>query len=311
MNCLFIGNGLTRTIKTAPKWNDLLLEIADDIGVTLIDDIPMTLKFENIVNQRMMSNPSIGEKAYLEIKEKIAQRMDMIKLEPDSIHFSVPDLNADHIITTNYDYLIEDAFGISDRYKSNQKYIYNYTFRKDSTYFYHAHGVSSSPKTICLGYEHYAGFVQHIRQDINSRSKPIGSNMKIVDILTGKTKSQKTWPELFYTSNISFVGYGLDDCEMDIWWLLTHRAYLYYANIDGAKNLINNKITFYDILEDIPKHDKIEEANRIHSEQYKEKKHQLLESLHVEVVPVSLQDHSGVYETAYGTIFQKIKEDWK
>ncbi len=135
--------------------------------------------------------------------------------------------------------------------------------------------------------------------------------MKIIELLKGQAKSQKEWPELFYTSNISFIGYGLDDCEMDIWWLLTHRAYLYYANIDGAKKLINNKITFYDILEDIPNSDKLKEANRIHAEHYKEKKHQLLKSLHVEVVPISLQDHGGDYKAAYGTIFQKIKEDWK
>ena len=309
MNCLFIGNGLTKTIDRSSNWSKLLEDVANENGSSLIDGIPMTLQFEHIVNQKMKLNPSLGDKAYLEIKGAIASKLNTIRLKPDAVHYKLKELPADHIITTNYDYLIEESYGITDQYKSNQKYIYNYTQRDGSRYFYHAHGVINAPKTICLGYEHYAGFVQHIRERINTRSKDSGKNsdMKIVEILNGSAKAKLEWPELFYNSNISFIGYGLDDCEMDIWWLLTHRAYLYYSNIDGAKKYINNKIIFYDILEDIPNSDE----NRIRAEQYKEKKHQLLKSLHVEVVPVSLQDHSGDFEAAYGTIFQKIKEDWK
>ena len=47
---LLIGNGLNRTLKSSISWEDLLDDIANEYGVEHIDNLPMPLEFERIVN---------------------------------------------------------------------------------------------------------------------------------------------------------------------------------------------------------------------------------------------------------------------
>lgn len=67
---LLIGNGLNRTLKSSISWEDLLDDIANEYGVEHIDNLPMPLEFERIVNTilRKSSNPS--SQIYNDIKKK-------------------------------------------------------------------------------------------------------------------------------------------------------------------------------------------------------------------------------------------------
>ena len=129
--------------------------------------------------------------------------------------------------------------------------------------------------------------------------------MRICRILNGFDKPEDTWAEKFYTSNIAFVGFGLPECETDIWWLLTHRAYLYYTNYHGIRDKLQNRITFYDILDVTKKENSEEEARRVESIKKQERKHFLLRNMHVEVKTKSLSS-GELYENKYREIFEEI-----
>lgn len=120
--------------------------------------------------------------------------------------------------------------------------------------FFHAHGCIIAPTTICLGYEHYMGTIEKIRNDINRAPKDIGCK-NIAAILKGIIEPANTWAEKFYTSDVHIIGFGLYECEADFWWLLTHRASMYYAN-EGGQDLIRNTIMYYDVFDDLPKNKK-------------------------------------------------------
>ena len=51
----------------------------------------------------------------------------------------------------------------------------------------------------------------------------------------------KTWAEFFFTKNIYIVGLSLDDCDFDLWWLITYRSQL----LRTGHTQINNKIIYF------------------------------------------------------------------
>ena len=59
-NCLLIGNGLNRTLKSSIAWSDLLEEIAVDFCVEHVSDIPLPLEFERIVNDYLNTSEKKG-----------------------------------------------------------------------------------------------------------------------------------------------------------------------------------------------------------------------------------------------------------
>ena len=61
------------------------------------------------------------------------------------------------------------------------------------------------------------------------------------------TYELETWAVKFFTEDVHIVGFGLKKAEIDIWWLLTYRASLIYANRFNARKLITNKIVFHDV----------------------------------------------------------------
>ena len=102
-----------------------------------------------------------------------------------------------------------------------------------------------------------------------------------------------SWLNLFFTHDIYIVGLTLDPCEIDIWWLLTYRAYLYYSNDSGLRKIMKNKIVLF------------------YTDQERNKdKETLFKNLHVECRPVPIEDdeYLPVYENICQMIAQSILE---
>lgn len=297
---LLIGNGLNLCLKNSISWGDLLKDIANDYCVNYNGNIPMPLEFESIVNQYLNTHSNPSEKAYLEIKDRIADKLKGIKLPPDAIHHEVVRLPVNAIMTTNYDNLLEYAYNPDYSYRGGKtnKYLFENTSSQKGVPFYHIHGHAESPKTICLGYEHYMGVVEKMRTNINTKEKGIAGRMKIMEVLLDPAKQRNTWDERFYTDDIGIVGLGLTESEVDLWWLITHRAYLYYSNYHGVKKVLKNKITYYDVLDE-REHDKLEQKKRIHY---------MLRNSHVEVKTFTKGKDCTDYEDAYRKIMQCIRD---
>jgi hypothetical protein len=150
------------------------------------------------------------------------------------------------------------------------------------------------------------GMVEKIRDDINRTQTQVGVK-NIVAILNGTMEASNTWMEKLYTTDVHIIGFGLYECEADFWWLLTHRASMYYAN-EGGQNLIRNTITYYDVFDDLPKHTEETQAAVI-KEKETNKKYALLAGMHVRIKQYRLSDtETGTYQEAYQKIINDIKQ---
>ncbi len=237
---LFIGNSVNRIGGNSYGWKSLMEGLANDAGaqeaLKLIDEKPFTLFYEEIREafvrkHRREKQEGSAERA---LKQRIADVVNEIK--PGEIHPKIVQLNADHLITTNYDYTLEAALGDSpgsaDGRKRETKYSL-YRYRKcGGKQIWHVHGEAESPWTICLGHDHYAGYLQKIREAVISDREAKREDESEDDrgyILqsqvdywqSGKVDS---WWRLFFTGSLDIVGFGFDYTEIDLWWLIGNRA---------------------------------------------------------------------------------------
>lgn len=307
--CLLIGNGLNRCLKHSIAWGDLLKEIAENYDVNYNGAVPMPMEFERIVNQIFEKQKNPNPNLYLEVKSKIVDRLSQTKLPDNAIHNELTKLKINVIMTTNYDYLLEYVFNKDFSFKGGtNKYYFERTSVQQGIDFYHLHGMVASKQSLCLGYEHYAGNVQKLRGELNTKKENRASEMLIKKILFGEEERNNTWGERFYTSNIDIVGLGLTESEIDLWWLLMHRAYLYYSNYEGVKKYLKNIIVFHDILE-IPSDfdDENDKKRKIAIQREKENRYKMLEKAHV-IVKYYVMGQNETYSDVYRRILENIRE---
>ena len=75
-----------------------------------------------------------------------------------------------------------------------------------------------------LGYDHYAGNLQKIRNYITASIRH--DNQRLESIIKSDRRDPESlenpisWVDLFLTRNVHILGFGLDFSELDIWWLL-------------------------------------------------------------------------------------------
>ena len=48
-----------------------------------------------------------------------------------------------------------------------------------------------------------------------------------------------SWIDLFFTTNVHIIGFGLDYSEQDIWWILNKRKRYMYENKGNIRNKIH------------------------------------------------------------------------
>lgn len=264
-NCLLIGNGLNQCLKGGIPWGNLLKDIAEEREVSYCPDISMPLEFERIVNNCLKKEKKPTDELYLEIKKAVSKKIVSAKIAGSAPHYQLINLPIQAIITTNYDMLLEEVFDknyVTESIPGGTKYLTQETTTIQNIRFYHPHGIATHPNTICLGYEHYIGITQKLREKINNKKKTVGKKI-IYSILAGYAEPSNNWGEHFYKSNIGIVGLGLYECELDLWWLLTHRASLYYSNYEGIRDLLKNRIVYYSVVDDIKKQDEVTEKKRL------------------------------------------------
>lgn len=254
---IMLGNGINRCIFSNISWGDLLSTIANKYDVKLNQNISFPMQFETIVNQISSSSKITIDDVHTRIKQEIISLLKVATLPIQAPHRALAE-TAHSVITTNYDYLIEHSidrdFSIDDIPKhskdSNNKYNLKNSILAGGKEVFHIHGDLRKAKSICLGYEHYAGTVQHLRDAIATK-KDIGEEKipAIVMALRDQKYSTNTWAEKLFTDDVNIVGLGLTRSEIDIWWLITYRATLLYTNNYNCRELLNNEIIYHDIGE--------------------------------------------------------------
>ncbi|WPU94688.1 hypothetical protein SNE25_04035 [Mucilaginibacter sabulilitoris] len=245
---LLIGNGINDSTP-GKGWGDVLDDIAAHCGLPALNKKgkPFPVIYDEIF-LRALKTRDWDE---LEVKRFIATAVN--EISSNELHARVRAMNAEHVMTTNYDYAIQ---GI--RPQKNEGLVFETTysiFRKHQfgeTTYWHIHGECNYPASINLGYEHYCGQLQHMRNyTVNGtqyQSKEVPKKSLVGRLRSNQEPGFHSWIDLFFTHDVHIIGLTLDFVETDLWWLLTYRARLkYYKSKRKGTNSIkvDNQIHYY------------------------------------------------------------------
>lgn len=242
---LLVGNGVN-AMSQGIKWSELLDQIIDfckDSTIHKHASKPFPLFYEEIFLNAIKRKRFAKE---TELKKFIGEKVSDIA--GNDIHALIRKIAPAHIMTANYEFLLEGQTP-----KKNNSIITENTysiFRRynlDNISYWHVHGDCKSPQSINLGYDHYCGQLQKIRNYVvavpDYKSDQIEKKSLYMRMRTPKgIKQINSWVDLFFMKDIHIIGLTLDFVEIDLWWLITYRARLLYYD---KKINIRNKICYY------------------------------------------------------------------
>jgi hypothetical protein len=243
---LLVGNGINN-IASEYKWQDLIADLVRFVNATRYihpANKPFPLLYEEIVAYavKRCQMPESDIKKF--IAHKIAQ------FRPNEIHQHIIALGCEHILTTNYDYTLEMACGIPEHRTPVNCGVVKETryslFRALQTAhgkIWHIHGERKNPNSIALGYEHYSGYLQLMRNYVVMGTE-LAYQKKFDSLehrLRKHTVQDDSWLDFFFTRDIFIVGLSLDFIELHLWWLLTYWGRRKYARGEP----IRNRITYF------------------------------------------------------------------
>lgn len=244
---LLLGNGLNDANNKGYKWIDLIKDVVEHLklkNLSVVKEKPFTLLYEEI----FLTNLKETRVSEYKLKSFIAEKLKDIL--PSALHTKIMSLNFSDIMTTNYDYTIENSnTGVSKDLhdkgiiKQNRYSLFRHN-EVNGCKVWHIHGEINKPGTILLGYEHYSGQLQQIRNYVVSGTGNSYKNYQfppLIKLLKNGKVENNSWLDIFFTKDIHIVGLTLDFVELDLWWLLTYRA----RRILEKKSPINNEITYY------------------------------------------------------------------
>jgi hypothetical protein len=229
---LLVGNGINRTASGA-SWSDLLgtLDAKNRWTKDERNSLNFPVLFEALALQHQ--NGKAGE-SQQHVKEMVAA--EALKLGRPELLSLIDDLPADHILTTNYDYLIEGVPKPSDRAAKTpeRKYsLFRWRERTGNGKVWHIHGEALQPASIMLGSEHYVSHTARVREYLSA--SPEGSGVwkeaRAHSPLTTSPSKQnsefvsqeRSWVDHFLVGHVHVLGFGFDESETLIWWLLMFR----------------------------------------------------------------------------------------
>lgn len=227
---LLIGNDINN-INNSTSWQDLLKRIVNISGnnINVSTEKPFPLLYEEIYLKALKSS-KINED---ELKSQIAGIIG--EIEPNEIHDALLNLEVNDYVTTNYDYVLQkrllgnqktDILKNKGVIRETKYSVYRHNQIEDKR-FWHVHGEINVPKSITLGFEHYGGQLQQIRNYTVSgtsyKSKKT-SHFSLHRRLKQNIVTDESWIDFFFKDEIHILGLNLGYVETDLWWLLTNRA---------------------------------------------------------------------------------------
>lgn len=331
---VLIGNGLERASNQV-SWNQLVdnLTAANCISFSEEekDSIPFPLLYEAIILN--MPIPQVLDSAeIMREEERLKTEMGKLINVSNKLLIELPKLNADQIFTTNYSYCLEKAFMPKRNFSnssSRSAVRYNLSpcdengkkkreviYRLHSCYLgknkndtavglWHIHGEAGTSKGIVLGHDRYGRLLKRMIEKCSDLDfKNLGKN--------GKLHSFTSWPELFLFGDVYVIGFGFEQCEFDLWWLLRRKQREHYG--DGKVFFYDKRITEKELVEmttDVTperlqelrkKNKEIEKHNR---EVHKKNIHHKLMQAH----GVQILDLGSTNETNYNDFYMQVFED--
>lgn len=246
-NVIFFGNGLNR-VQNGLDWKNLIKQVS---GSDYIEGLSNTLQYDVAFLSKKLNYK--GDSSVSEVETNFKKKLadEIIKSQKNTqiseVYQKLAAMPVEDYITTNYEYCLEDALMANGYDNANESEKEQYRFIpyiKESVYslhrchafikkdgakvkikrIWHIHGEAKNPASIMLGYNHYGSTLGRMANYYNG--KDIYKSLGILQnrLSSPLTSEPKSWIDLFYSKNIHIIGYGLDNAEIDIWWLLGKRA---------------------------------------------------------------------------------------
>jgi SIR2-like domain len=243
-----IGNSVNRLTASAASWDDVMDRIRSKAKAQKVkkNGKPFSLHFEEIKNH-WLRTPSNTMDSF---REMVAQQMG--ELEHNSFHTRLIEMAVDNILTTNYDYCLEAAVGSQRRPANFDTQETKYSlFRRvicGDKSFWHIHGELDHPGTIMLGHDHYVESCAQIRRYTTYKD---GVFYKSTGKLRQRFKASKvnlhdgrpySWVDLLMLTNLHVIGFSMDYCETDMWYLISYKNRLQRMK---RLEVVKSKIHFY------------------------------------------------------------------
>ena len=274
MKTLLFGNGLNQ-LNGYTTWDDLIKRINDDGDK---HKIPNTLHYEAQILQQPYK---VTEQVTYE-GEPVANNGELVTFSfgtessfkngvaHDMRHYAANDVyqriasmdDISHYMTTNYDQVLKltlESVGYVEREHARAENTYS--LRRRHTlgngagvlkHIWNIHGEIDAPQSIMLGLHQYCGSVGRISEYLNGkykykREKQILTMPKLVERIKAGIEEPFSWIDLFFTTDVYIIGFGLLYDEIDLWWVLTRRKRLirqgynisnhvyYCGNVDPGK----------------------------------------------------------------------------
>lgn len=254
-NTVLYGNGINRLNEENPSWGKLLDGIK---GIRTFDngDLPYTMIYERILMEKPRGKAQSIFNDETRIKEMVAKVLS--KTQNHEHYIKLFELKCSNYLTTNYDYAFKNTFDQINKYSFIEESTEDiYSIRRairineneeTQKTIWHIHGELNRPKSIMLGLDHYCGSIGKIDNYIKGKYE-YQRNGKIIRLKSIKEKLLEndfdgvSWIELFFTTNVHIIGFGIDYSELDLWWILTKRARM--MRDPDLKRLIKNRIVVH------------------------------------------------------------------
>ena len=238
---ILLGNGINN-LDADNSWDNLLQRLAADIGFTI--DEEKKKQFPLLYEEIFLTGANLKRKGVSEtqLKKTICDNVSQIKKHP--LYDVLRALPTDDIITTNYDFSVE-GFEPKKNEGIVKEMLYSVFrhYRAGNKRVWHVHGDRLHPNSVNLGFEHYSGQLQNIRNYVATGTKYASKKyqLPLIKRLETGALDGSSWLDLFFTTDIHIIGLTLGFVETDLWWLLTYRARI---KIKKPK-LVPNTITYY------------------------------------------------------------------
>lgn len=241
---LLIGNDVNNATETY-SWNDLIDGLLEYAKLGKLDrNKPFPLLYEEIYLNSAKQN-RISESG---LKKHISTQTR--KLNPNDLHRQILDLGIADIMTTNYDLSFEKTAGLDKKkcinkgvIKENLYSVFRY-HQTENHKIWHIHGSEIATKSITLGYEHYSGYLQQMRNYVATGTRGIYSKKDFLPLskrIKENDINYDSWIDFFFKKDIYIFGLNMDFVEMHLWWLLTYRARAIVEN----RFPVENKIVYF------------------------------------------------------------------
>lgn len=220
---LFIGAGLSKSVGL-PDWLGLLNELIARVEKIVPNSAEYVKECRTIAeagNFLPLAQDLRDRLGTDEFNKYIRERFVDQRPEPNDIFKIVVELPYNYIITTNYDYLIEDAYAFVNR-KSAKKYTYSQP--------------QAMADNIWNGYK----FILKAHGDADEPGKIILTDKDYRNIINAEIGYKSILQVLFTTNSILFLGSSLTDPELNLLLGFLKHAYhdggpKHYALVDETK----------------------------------------------------------------------------